>query len=37
MFCYQPNYFSQTEAVTSELFTRLVISDYVVCRIKQYR
>ena len=37
MFCYQPNYFSQTEAVTSELFTRLVISDNVVCRIKQYR
>ena len=37
MFCYQPNFFSQTEAVTSELFARLVISDAVVQRIRQYR
>ena len=37
MFCYQPNFFSQTEVVTPELFARLTVSDAVVNRIKEYR
>ena len=37
MFCYQPNFFSQTEGVTPELFARLTVSDAVVNRIKEYR
>lgn len=37
MFCYQPNFFSQCEVMTSELFARLTVSDAVVNRIKNYR
>lgn len=37
MFCYQPNFFSQTEVMTSERFTQLIISDAVISRIKAYR
>ena len=37
MFCFQSNYFHQTEPMTPERFTQLYISDDVVGRIKAYR
>ena len=37
MFCYQPNFFSQCEVMTSELFAQLIVSDAVVNRIRDYR
>ena len=37
MFCYQPNFFSETQEMTSEVFSRLIVSDHVVGRIKQIR
>ena len=37
MFCYQRNFYSQCEIVTSELFTRLILSDEVNTRVEGYR
>lgn len=37
MFCYQPDLFSQTQLVNSELFTRLTMSDLVIKNIARIR
>ena len=37
MFCYQPNFFSPTQEVTSEFFSQVIISDVVVKTIAKIR